>query len=146
MIQNNDILIEYIFVINLFWDINAYTIYYKLSQSWTSLTGTFFIIVFFSVRMEYMTTTMLQHIKWSMIKWIIWKSSIKSLGLWVYLIIRSQEINRHACNKTKSIGKRKPSYRSWAHISTWMEKETSPREGKRARLTWCDRRATPPKF
>ena len=33
MIQNNDILIEYIFVINLFRDINANTIYYKFDQS-----------------------------------------------------------------------------------------------------------------
>ena len=40
-------MIEYIFIINFFEDININIIYYKLSQTWTSLTGTLPIIAFF---------------------------------------------------------------------------------------------------
>jgi len=55
MIQINTIrlVVEYIFIINLFRDINANNIFCKLSQIWTILTGTDPIIAFFCGRMEY---------------------------------------------------------------------------------------------
>jgi hypothetical protein len=45
--KQNKLVIEYIFTINLAGEININTIYYKLRQSWTSLTGAFPIIAFF---------------------------------------------------------------------------------------------------
>jgi hypothetical protein len=55
MIQINTIrlVVEYIFIINLFGDINANNIFYKLSQIWANLTGTDHIIVFFCEQREY---------------------------------------------------------------------------------------------
>jgi len=49
MIQKNIItlIIEYIFIINLFRDINVNNIYYKLGQTWVNLTGTHPIIASF---------------------------------------------------------------------------------------------------
>ena len=44
---------EYIFIINLFENININTIYYKLGQSYTNLTGTLPIITFFYGWREY---------------------------------------------------------------------------------------------
>jgi hypothetical protein len=41
------LVIEYIFIINLFRDININTIYYKPCQSLANITGTFSIITFF---------------------------------------------------------------------------------------------------
>jgi hypothetical protein len=47
------LVIQYIFIINLFGDVNANVIFYKLGQTWASLTGTLSIIAFFSGRREY---------------------------------------------------------------------------------------------
>jgi hypothetical protein len=44
---------EYIFIINLFRDINVNTIYYKFDQTWVSLTGTHPIIASFGGRREH---------------------------------------------------------------------------------------------
>ena len=55
MIQINTIrlAVEYIFIINLFGDINVNNIFYRLSQIWASLTGMDPIIAFFCGRREY---------------------------------------------------------------------------------------------
>jgi hypothetical protein len=49
------LVIEYIFTINLFRDINANTIYYKLGQTWTQLTGTDTTIALFYRQKEYVS-------------------------------------------------------------------------------------------
>jgi hypothetical protein len=46
------LVIEYIFKINLFRDININTIYYKFCQNWAQLTDTDNIIALFCGRME----------------------------------------------------------------------------------------------
>jgi hypothetical protein len=55
--KQNKLVIEYIFTINLAGEININTIYYKLRQSWTSLTGAFPIIAFFLDRWSIMVCT-----------------------------------------------------------------------------------------
>jgi hypothetical protein len=47
------LVIEHIFIINLFGDINVNIICYKLGQTWTSLMSTHPIIAFFLGRREY---------------------------------------------------------------------------------------------
>jgi hypothetical protein len=48
------LVIEYIFIINLFRNINANIIFYKLDQTWINLTGTLSIIMFFTGQSEYL--------------------------------------------------------------------------------------------